>query len=88
MEAVTDPRDIVDIACLAQASAAGAPATDGQATGERKWLGVWFRCCHVYGRMYLLPGGERYAGTCPRCGSQIGAKVGDGGTTRRFFEAT
>lgn len=81
---MTDPRDIVDIKGLTP----NEPPVEAPGMPQRKWLGVWFRCCHVYGRMYLLPGGERYAGTCPRCGSQIGARVGDGGTTRRFFEAT
>lgn len=57
-------------------------------TGAKRWLGVWFRCCHVYGRMYRAPAGERYVGHCPKCGSEVGARVGEGGTSRRFFEAS
>jgi len=53
----------------------------------RSWLGVYFRCCNIYGRIYRVPGRPRYAGCCPRCGGEISARVGEGGTDRRFFEA-
>ena len=46
-----------------------------------------FRCCNVYGRMYKDATGTRYHGLCPRCGTKVGATVGPGGTTERFFEA-
>lgn len=52
---------------------------------SRPFLGVHFRCCNVYGRMYKTPEGDRYEGRCPRCGNPVGAKVGEGGTGRRFF---
>ncbi|RMH29290.1 MAG: hypothetical protein D6693_02260 [Planctomycetota bacterium] len=53
----------------------------------RPWLSVWFRCCHVYARVYRAPTGDRYVGRCPRCGGEVSARIGPGGTTRRFFEA-
>lgn len=85
-----DPRDRIDIAGLAspapapRAAGQGAPAPGSPA---RPWLGVWFKCCHVYGRMYRDDAGVRYRGRCPRCGAEVGARVGPGGTSRRFFEA-
>lgn len=84
-----EPRDIVDIAGLKSAEQARAAGTAGEPMpGARNWLGVWFKCCHVYGRMYKNEFGTRYTGYCPRCGAEVGARVGTGGTSRRFFEAS
>jgi len=53
----------------------------------RPWIGVMFRCCGVYARIHKTKAGDAYAGRCPKCGSPVRAKVGEGGTDRRFFEA-
>jgi hypothetical protein len=53
-----------------------------------KWLGIHFRCCNVYARIYRSPDGRRYEGQCPGCGAPVHARVGQGGTSRRFFETT
>jgi hypothetical protein len=70
----------------------GAPAPLAHATdaqhGPRRWLGVMFNCCHVYGRMYRNPQNTRYEGLCPNCGAKVHARIGPGGTNRRFFETT
>jgi len=54
----------------------------------RPWISVWFRCCHVYARIYRTADGARYTGRCPRCGAEVSARVGPGGTNRRFFQAS
>jgi hypothetical protein len=83
---VPDPRDIVDIEGVPPPAAnRPRPAPDEGPT--RPWLGVWFRCCHVYGRMYRTFDGARYEGRCPKCLGEVGARVGPGGTARRFFTA-
>lgn len=56
-------------------------------SGGRKWKSVWFRCCHVYGRMYRNQTSTAYIGHCPRCGARVSARIGPGGTNRRMFEA-
>jgi hypothetical protein len=81
---VPDPRDIVDIAGLADR-----PRREPtQSRASRPWLGVWFRCCHVYGRMTKTPDGRMYRGRCPRCAAEVRAVVGAGGTSQRFFQTT
>lgn len=82
-------RDIVDIPGLARPVEAGreAAVSDSGRGVARAFLGVWFRCCHVYGRMYKSADGTRYSGNCPKCGAVVGATVGEGGTSRRIFEA-
>lgn len=85
-----DPRDIVDIPGLAQpAPAGGAERASGAEAGGKSnpWLGIWFRCCHTYGRLYKDAAGRMYVGRCPRCGAEVRARVGQGGTNRRLFEA-
>lgn len=93
INAVNDRRDIVDIPGV---ESPGRPApSNGKAgvggakpAGEaRPWLGVYFRCCHVYSRMYRQPGSSRYLGNCPRCGAEVRATVGEGGTSQRMFFA-
>ena len=54
---------------------------------DKKFLMVWFKCCHAYGRLNRNGLGTHFVGRCPRCGSQVSARIGDGGTDRRIFEA-
>jgi hypothetical protein len=54
----------------------------------RPWLAVRWRCCGVYSRVYRNPQGTAYHGRCPNCGRAINLRVGEGGTSCRFFEAS
>lgn len=54
---------------------------------RNRFLSVWFRCCHVYGRMQRDPRRSAYVGRCPRCGAAVRATIGEGGTRQRVFEA-
>ncbi len=81
-----DPQDIVDIEGLSN-PAADLAAAHASATPTRNWLGVFFKCCHTYGRMYRLPSAPRYTGRCPKCLSEVTATVGQGGTNQRIFFA-
>ncbi|GAB4551684.1 MAG: hypothetical protein Tsb0013_13830 [Phycisphaerales bacterium] len=62
--------------------------TNQHPKAPRPFLGIHFRCCRVYGRLYKTPAGDRYVGRCPKCGVQVDARVGEGGTSRRFFTTT
>ena len=53
----------------------------------RKFVGVHFKCCNVYQRVYINRKGDGYSGGCPRCGKQVKFLIGSGGTESRFFEA-
>ena len=34
---------------------------------SRPFLGIWFDCCGVYGRIYKNKDGTAYVGRCPKC---------------------
>jgi hypothetical protein len=62
--------------------------SDGDPKGPRsRFLSVWYRCCHTYGRLYRNREQTMYVGRCPRCGAQVHALIGQQGTSRRMFEA-
>jgi len=65
------------------------PRRQGQAgaADQRRWLGIYFKCCSVYGRIYRNAHGTAYQGGCPRCGAAVRAQIGRHGTSQRFFEA-
>ena len=54
---------------------------------KRKYLGIKFDCCGTYARIYQNKEGTAYVGRCPKCLRPIRIKIGEGGTTNRFFRA-
>ncbi len=54
---------------------------------KRRFLGILFRCCRVYGRAYLNPGRTAFTGRCPRCLRPIRIAVSPRGSRSRFFSA-
>ena len=53
----------------------------------RPYIGMHFKCCNVYARIYLNADGSAYAGGCPSCGGWVCVRVGPDGTEDRFFQA-
>ncbi len=82
------PDYIVDIQSLKQRGAAHEATRGSSSLTGRPWLAVHWQCCQVYTRVYRNAAGTAYEGRCPRCGKQVSAKVGPGGTHARFFEAS
>ncbi|MFA6242612.1 MAG: hypothetical protein WC655_16865 [Candidatus Hydrogenedentales bacterium] len=60
---------------------------DSNAKRERKFIGIHFKCCNVYARVYLNHAGTAYAGHCPKCAAALTVKAAPGGSKRRFWEA-
>ncbi|MBX7258254.1 MAG: RNHCP domain-containing protein [Candidatus Hydrogenedentes bacterium] len=53
----------------------------------RPFIGILFKCCHVYARVYLNHDGTAYAGHCPKCAASLTVKAGPGGSDQRFWTA-
>jgi len=59
----------------------------GKPAPGKKFLGINFRCCSVYARVYINNQGTAYEGRCPRCGKKVFVQIGSGGVDKRFFDA-
>ncbi|MBQ72636.1 MAG: hypothetical protein CMJ67_06990 [Planctomycetaceae bacterium] len=85
---MNDPRDRVDIDGIPDPSDASKGKSSPSGSDEpRRFIMIWFRCCHAYGRLTRNGAGTHYDGRCPRCASPVSVKIGRGGTDRRMFEA-
>lgn len=83
-DAVADSRDRIEIDGLHQT---GATPRRPNPPSRARFIMVWFKCCHRYGRLTQNAAGTRYEGRCPRCGGRVSAGIGADGTNRRMFEA-
>ena len=56
---------------------------------KRPFIGVTFRCCNVYSRLYLNSEGTAYEGICPKCYRKkvVIEVVEKGGSDSKFFVA-
>ncbi|MBD3401791.1 hypothetical protein GF420_02765 [candidate division GN15 bacterium] len=55
---------------------------------QRPFIGMHFKCCNIYTRLYLNKAGTAFIGYCPRCGrKKAEVKVSPTGSTSRFFGA-
>jgi hypothetical protein len=54
---------------------------------EKPHIGVIFKCCRVYARVYLNKKGDAFVGWCPKCARKMEIKVSPCGSKERFFTA-
>jgi hypothetical protein len=54
-------------------------------TTHRPYIGIVFRCCKVYMRIYVNRHGDAYEGRCPKCFRIMKVRIAPGGTDQRFF---
>lgn len=54
---------------------------------KKKFLGINFKCCNIYSRVYINKDGTAYDGGCPKCGKKVHVRIGTGGVDTRFFDA-
>jgi len=52
----------------------------------REHIGVLFKCCRVYSRVYLNAKKTAFVGWCPKCAKKVELKVSPTGTDSHFFE--
>jgi hypothetical protein len=89
-EWMADEQDILELSGMRMNRAQSTGTADRAADLRRRspgFLSVWFRCCHVYGRMLRNAEQTAYEGRCPKCGAAVRARIGANGTNQRMFEA-
>ena len=56
-------------------------------TVARPYIGMLFRCCHIYLRIYLNRDATAYVGHCPKCAAPVTLPVSPHGSRARFWSA-
>jgi hypothetical protein len=54
---------------------------------KRPFIGMHFKCCNIYARVYVNRPGTAFVGWCPRCAKKVEVKISPQGTDERFFTA-
>jgi hypothetical protein len=54
---------------------------------KRPFIGMHFKCCNVYRRIYLNRVGTAFVGWCPKCAIKAEVRVSPDGAKTRFFTA-
>ena len=55
--------------------------------GKVPFLGIHFKCCSTYGRIYRNRERHVYEGRCPKCRRLLTVPIGPGGLDTRFLSA-
>jgi len=61
--------------------------SDEKVKNKRPFIGMHFKCCNVYSRIYLNRAGTAFVGWCPKCAVKAEVTVSPSGTKARFFSA-
>ena len=59
----------------------------GNEREPRPYIGMLFKCCNVYSRIYLNRAGTAFTGYCPKCAAKVEIKAAPGGSKSRFWTA-
>jgi len=54
---------------------------------KRPFIGVIFKCCNVYSRIYINKEKNAFNGRCPKCGAKMEVLISPTGTKSNFFVA-
>jgi len=53
----------------------------------RPYIGITFKCCNVYTRIYINRAQTAYVGYCPKCTAKVEIKIAPNGCPSRFWFA-
>jgi len=60
---------------------------DKRTPERRPFLGMYFKCCHVYSRIYVNKERTAFVGWCPKCAGKVEVKISPTGSNSKFFSA-
>jgi hypothetical protein len=55
---------------------------------KREYVGVTFKCCRVYTRIYLNKEKTAFVGWCPKCAAKMEVQITKTGSSSKFFQAS
>jgi len=61
--------------------------TKNSSKGKREFVGIIFKCCRAYGRIYINKKKDSFVGFCPKCGAKVTVEISPHGSKSRFFVA-
>jgi hypothetical protein len=53
---------------------------------KREFVGVIYKCCNVYSRIYINKKRTAFVGWCPKCGARMEFIISPKGSKSKFFE--
>ncbi len=90
-DASSDPHDQASDEPMGVCSGSSVTGTSahGASSSNQKvpFLGIHFKCCKTYGRIYRSPLRLVYEGHCPKCRGLLTVPIGPGGLDSRFLSA-
>ena len=54
---------------------------------KKPFVGMHFKCCHVYSRIYINAKRTAFSGHCPKCAKPVEIKISKDGSSSPFFTA-
>ena len=57
------------------------------ASKNRFWVSVHYRCCNTYQRVYFRKGTRTTSGRCPLCMLEVSFRIAEDAESGRFFTA-
>lgn len=61
--------------------------TKSSEKNKRPFVGMHYKCCNIYSRIYLNRSGTAFVGWCPKCARKVMLKVSPDGSDETMFTA-
>lgn len=55
-------------------------------TNRKPHLGIMFKCCNIYSRIYINKMETAFVGWCPKCAKKAQINISEDGSDSKFFE--
>ncbi len=55
---------------------------------NRPFLGINFKCCKVYSRIYINKKRDAFVGWCPKCAKPVRIEISPDGEDSKYFDVS
>ncbi|MCP4725616.1 MAG: hypothetical protein GY863_11295 [bacterium] len=53
---------------------------------QKPFIGIHFKCCNVYNRIYMNNKKDAFVGWCPKCAKRVHIGISPDGVDSKYFE--